>query len=1223
MSFQLLFLLLLQLSAACAPPPAAAAESVSAPLALWAPPPAPHPPTELPSHWDEQLPSFQQDWIRKTLFRAHPKTGKPELVSQLKLWWYPPQAPLIHSQPPASPDAFFVRPLFLWMPHKMWSIPLVCVQPACSNHKLTAAGIYRTVRRVLDIDGWYDMATEYLECKRCKKKYPGWSESVLRQLDMGHRCQFPAILTYRYSCDYRVIRMMRERTQGNSVTQLYKKLNEEHSEVWTQRALQYLTACDPFVSFDAVERPHFHDPPRLPALPKPKWLLSVYSRDVLSRLDEVKAKITSVFGSILKMDSTKKVTKKLAGAAAHTAAWCTNVGNEHGQVLCSVLTAAEGHGLWPMAKGLQRRYREAGVAPPAVMYVDRDCCSLHGRSQVKAMFSEWSELQVRLDIWHFMRRFAAGVTTEAHPLYGIFMAGLSRCIFEWDPEDVAALRKAKQGERLADGMGVVSERALNERITRRELARHCRRRTRGVEETTKRIKALIDLMDGECGKDTLGVPLLNHERIQQIWKDQQRHIACIQDPPKGGVELSTYRCARGSTSLESFHLHLNRFIPGTSASVAHFQAYLLEGLMRWNEDRMDEAVKAGSTLWTYNSAQREALDRLSRKILGKSLVDNYRPPGAYTGELLGIEYLYSQTGKALTVIEAGAEEDRLVEEMEDEQEDQDEGFVEENTEDMTVPVLFEPEPSESSEQSSSSTLHIHLPRQCPTNFTTTPSTAPHIHPPRQCSTNITTTPSTALHIWLPSKGHFTTTTTTISTALHIWLPSKGHFTTPPPQSPQPSTSSRAERLPASPQPVTELDSSSGSVTPESSVTEQPPAPVLGPDGVAGWDKVQDLATHLVSLREAPYLTEQQVTETIRLWSALPEGDKKRLSYQPRHQAQLTHGRFKAPKGAQVTPGVESVKRCLIGHPGGPAQRPSTSRIVEAMCTKLCALHRSPTKKDGVTVPRWSKILSDYHHIRDLVLNCPAVMEATSLQLFVLNQRTLLKWFQKKENSQELSVLQQGLAAEDRIVVASSQLPVPRERLEEIPSTSGPPHHFDLPPNRAGQAPKLRPGRKRASATAVQPIAPAAPLLPSPAPPQLVFPLPVPPVLLSLSLPASTAALPGAVPSQRLLLPAPTASPAPVVLGPPAPTAAPAVSRFTEYTRRRKAEEEASGVHKRKYVRGVAFNTCSKCGQPKTKEFGHSRFHTAFYCAQTSGGQTLEQWLAEQRLKKQTGGNPPT
>ncbi|XP_047244994.1 uncharacterized protein LOC124882568 isoform X3 [Girardinichthys multiradiatus] len=72
------------------------------------------------------------------------------------------------------------------------------------------------------------------------------------------------------------------------------------------------------------------------------------------------------------MDSTKKFTKKLAGTAVNTAGWCTNVGNEHGQVLVSVLTAAEGHGLWPMAAGLMRSYREAGVAPPAIMNMDRD-----------------------------------------------------------------------------------------------------------------------------------------------------------------------------------------------------------------------------------------------------------------------------------------------------------------------------------------------------------------------------------------------------------------------------------------------------------------------------------------------------------------------------------------------------------------------------------------------------------------------------------------------------------------------------------------------------------------------------------------------------------------------------------------------------------------------------------------------------------------------------------
>nr|XP_055075101.1 uncharacterized protein LOC129454563 [Misgurnus anguillicaudatus] len=227
-----------------------------------------------------------------------------------------------------------------------------------------------------------------------------------------------------------------------------------------------------------------------------------------------------------------------------------------------------------MAAGLMKRYREAGEAAPKVMYVDRDCCSLHGKSQVKVMFSEWDELEVRLDIWHFMRRFAAGVTTEAHPLYGTFMAHLSMCIFQWDSDDVAALHRAKEGELAAKKAGHISGKALSSRITRRELALHCRRSTRGVEETTRLIGSLVDLFDSVSGKDTLGVPLLDHERIQQIWKEQRKHVQCIQDPEnfplymktgtlkKGSVELCCYRCARGSTSLESFHLHLNRFIPG-------------------------------------------------------------------------------------------------------------------------------------------------------------------------------------------------------------------------------------------------------------------------------------------------------------------------------------------------------------------------------------------------------------------------------------------------------------------------------------------------------------------------------------------------------------------------------------------------------------------------------------------------------------------------------------
>ena len=105
------------------------------------------------------------------------------------------------------------------------------------------------------------------------------------------------------------------------------------------------------------------------------------------------------------------------------------MGNEHGQVLMSVLTEREGtDGLAPLAAGLVERYQKAGKAPPKVLYVDRDCCSARGQSpgSAKRMFEDkWGQLIVRMDVWHLMRRFARGITTDSHPLYGPFMARLS------------------------------------------------------------------------------------------------------------------------------------------------------------------------------------------------------------------------------------------------------------------------------------------------------------------------------------------------------------------------------------------------------------------------------------------------------------------------------------------------------------------------------------------------------------------------------------------------------------------------------------------------------------------------------------------------------------------------------------------------------------------------------------------------------------------------------
>ena len=103
---------------------------------------------------------------------------------------------------------------------------------------------------------------------------------------------------------------MRQRGLGNSSAQLQTKISEEHSETWLRQSAHYLADCDAYREASTkklVIMPKFQRVPKQPEVPGSKWLLSIYCQDVMQRLDEVKASITSIFGSVLKMDSTKKV----------------------------------------------------------------------------------------------------------------------------------------------------------------------------------------------------------------------------------------------------------------------------------------------------------------------------------------------------------------------------------------------------------------------------------------------------------------------------------------------------------------------------------------------------------------------------------------------------------------------------------------------------------------------------------------------------------------------------------------------------------------------------------------------------------------------------------------------------------------------------------------------------------------------------------------------------
>ncbi|RVE72561.1 hypothetical protein OJAV_G00039730 [Oryzias javanicus] len=431
----------------------------------------------LPLLWPGTVPLEDQKWMSAALFHIGAR-GKLELRDSLQLWYHPPQPALVYNQAP-TPSRFFGHSLLLWMPYRLWRVRVLCTNSACVQYPLSSGGIHKRVRQVLDVDRYYNLATETLICYKCRSSYLSWGPQILSQLDLPHRSEFRVILTRKYACDIRVIRLLRERGLGNSPTRIIGQLRENHSEEWLKRVARYTSECAAFMNTPGLLPIKFQEPPKHPTLPNYKWLLVVYSRDILNRVEDIKANITSTFGTILKLDSTRKITKKLSGSAKGTAQWLTSVGNEMGQILVSVLTASEGPALDPLAAGLVNRYQSAGVEPPVALYVDCGCCKEAGPTKLKARFSGWPNLIIRLDIWHFMRRLASGVTTDAHQLYPTFMARMSACIFEWDAADVAELRRAKRQQLQEQSLTVLTEREVDCHITKDELALHCRRRTRG------------------------------------------------------------------------------------------------------------------------------------------------------------------------------------------------------------------------------------------------------------------------------------------------------------------------------------------------------------------------------------------------------------------------------------------------------------------------------------------------------------------------------------------------------------------------------------------------------------------------------------------------------------------------------------------------------------------------------------------------------------------------
>ena len=85
---------------------------------------------------------------------------------------------------------------------------------------------------------------------------------------------------------------------------------------------------------------------------------------------------------------------------------------------------------------------------------------------------------------------------------------------------------------------------------------------------------------------------------------------------------------------------------GTSANAHHFQALLLDGLVRWNENCAAAAVEGREQpLLSYSGHLQHSLNQLSQRVLGVSLVKDHTAPRECTGVSFGLSQSVLQFGK--------------------------------------------------------------------------------------------------------------------------------------------------------------------------------------------------------------------------------------------------------------------------------------------------------------------------------------------------------------------------------------------------------------------------------------------------------------------------------------------------------------------------------------------------------------------------------------------------
>ncbi|KAK3567644.1 hypothetical protein QTP86_020423, partial [Hemibagrus guttatus] len=188
--------------------------------------------------------------------------------------------------------------------------------PVQTYKDITGLRKKRRVRHICDVSSWYTMLTEVLCCGPCTKAARSgegstvgrWLASITADSICTQINLHILTVTLFTDVDKSVVRLLHDRTEGNTMVNVWRQIQENHFEEYLHHKGLYTTLMslvEPRGIVSAMGH-RFQAPPPPRELPSARLLRHAFLLAEANNVEDYRSQILSVFGTVLKMDSTKK-----------------------------------------------------------------------------------------------------------------------------------------------------------------------------------------------------------------------------------------------------------------------------------------------------------------------------------------------------------------------------------------------------------------------------------------------------------------------------------------------------------------------------------------------------------------------------------------------------------------------------------------------------------------------------------------------------------------------------------------------------------------------------------------------------------------------------------------------------------------------------------------------------------------------------------------------------